>query len=470
MASINLDSPIYHFNGIEPFTLRQAFEGTHISGGIGSGKSSGSASALAKAFLREGMGGLVLTVKPTDTDDWISYAKETGREDSLLIFDASGDWRFPFLQYEVNRPGKGAGYTENIVRLFTTVYEAMERGRGGAGGDPYWTRSMESLLRNSVDLCLLANGEVSVPLIYDIIISAPSNPEERDSEEWRKNSQCWLLLSQANSRQRDEWEQYDFDSTVTFWLEEFCNLAPKTRSGVVSMATSMMTSFLRRPFRMLFSEPSANGRNAVPELTFEGVVIVLNLPVKVFGEAGKSMQMVYKYLWQQAVERRNTQQSPRPVFLFIDEAQNYVSDFDMQFQATARSSRCCTVYISQNLPNYLAELGNKHRVDSLMGNMITRIWHNNSDPETNTQASETIGRSWQQRKGKSVSAGADNFSAGNSVQESFDYDIIPQTFSKNLRKGGPLNHYEVDGIIFQSGRQWSNGQNYLYATFNQQNT
>lgn len=469
-SNYDLDRVLYKFNDREAFTIRQACEGVQIFGGIGSGKTSGSGAALARAFLRAGFGGLVLCAKKDELDTWKEYARQTGRSDSLLVFDIKSQWRFPFLQYEISREGEGAGYTENLVRLFTTVQEAMERSKAGGGADPYWMRAMQQLMRNAIDLCMLARGEVSVPLLTEVINSAPRNVTERDSEEWRAKSTCWKLLAEANKRERSIWEQYDFDATVVFWMEEFCNLAPKTRSGIISMFTSMADNFLRRPFRQLFSEPPEDWKQvAYPELTHQGIVIVINLPVKEFGEAGRSAQMVYKYMWQQAAERRNIKENDRPVFLWVDEAQNFASEYDMQFQATARSSRACTVYLTQNLPNYYAEMGgahSKHRVDSLIGNLQTKIWHANSDPETNTNAADTIGKSWHIREGGGTSFGGENVSISTSEQESYDYDVIPQIFTK-LRKGGPLNDFIVQGIVFQSGRTWSNGRTFLPAIFNQ---
>ncbi len=476
-SQYDLDKILCCFNGTEPLTIRQACEGVQIMGGIGSGKTSGSGATLAKSFLRAGFGGLVLCAKKDELDTWLKYAEQTGRSESVIIFDASGKWRFPFLQYEVNREGEGAGYTENLVRLFTTVQKAMERGSGGGGSDPYWSRAMEQLMRNAIDLCMLAKGEVSVPLLAEVIHSAPRSTAERDSEEWREKSTCWELLTKANNRKRNIWEQYDFDATVDFWLEEFTNLAPKTRSGIISMFTSMADSFLRRPFRMLFSEPAPEDQIVLPEFTHEGLIVIMNLPVKEFGESGRAAQVVYKYMWQQAAERRDITANDRPIFLWVDEAQNFATSYDMQFQATARSSRACTVYLTQNLPNYYAEMGgahSKYRVDSLVGNLQTKIWHANSEPETNLRASDTIGRSWHKRKSKSnttgssgsTTSGMGSVSIGESEQESFDYDVIPQTFTK-LRKGSPLNDFEVDAIIFQSGREWSNGKTHLEAIFNQ---
>lgn len=474
-SDVSLDRVIYAFNGEEDFTIGNACEGVQIFGGIGSGKTSGSGEALARSFLTAGFGGLVLCAKKDVLDDWKRYAAATGRSNNVLVFDDSGDFVFPFLQYEIERKGEGAGYTDNLVRLFTTVYEAIDgtASSGGEHSDPYWTRAMQQLLRNTIDLCIIARGTVSVPLIHDVILSAPTSVAQIDTEEWKEKSLCWKLLLEGHAQNLDKWVKYDFDSTASFWLEEYPSLADKTRSSILSTLTTMMDIFLRRPFRRLFSEqPDDRRKIAYPELTHRGVIIVLNLPVKEFGDAGRAAQVVYKYLWQQAVERRAVTNETIPVFLWVDEAQNFVTEYDMQFQATARSTKACTVYLTQNLPNYYAEMGgtqSKYKVDSLMGNLQTKIWHANSDPMTNENAAETIGRSWQTRQTSGESFGVDSFNVSAGKNESFDYDVPPQAFTK-LRKGGIGNNRIVEAILFQNGRLWKNGKTHLFAQFKQYGT
>lgn len=446
-----------------------------IFGGIGSGKTSGSGASLARAYLRAGFGGLVLCAKKDELASWQQYAKETGREESLLVFDHTGKFRFPFLQYEINREGEGAGYTENIVRLFMTVHEAMSRSSSNGGSDPYWNRSMQQLIRNMVDLCMISRDEISIPMMYDVLRSAPNSPEQIHNDDWISNSLCMQLIAEAgrNVQERDIWTNYDFNATAAYWLNEYPAISAKTRSGIISMFTTMADLFLRRPFRMLFSDIPDNFEDIIfPELTHEGMVIVMNLPVKEFGDAGRAAQVVYKYMWQQAAERRDTKANPRPVFLWVDEAQNFATEYDMQFQATARSSRACTVYLTQNLPNYYAEMGgegSRHRVNSLVGNLQTKIFHANSDPETNTYAAEVIGKSWNVRMGESDTVGMDSVSFGSSKQQSFDYDLAPQNFTK-LPKGGPENNYIVGGAVFQNGRTWDNDKTFLLAQFDQLKT
>ncbi|WP_176454329.1 type IV secretory system conjugative DNA transfer family protein [Siphonobacter sp. BAB-5385] len=459
---LTLDQVLYRFNGEYAFTVRQACEGVQIFGGIGSGKTSGSGAALARAYLKAGFGGLVLCAKKDELTTWEGYAKETGRKDSLLVFDGSGNWVFPFLHYETTREGEGSGYTENLVRLFMTVYEAISRRNSNGGSDPYWASAMQQLIRNAVDLCMIATGTVSVPMMYRIVQSAPLNLEQLSNGEWQEKSECFRLLLACNLKKKsgeiDQWQIFDFDACSSYWLEEFPALSPNTRSGIISMFTTTADCLMRRPFRQLFCEvPENEDAIAYPELSQEGIVIILNIPVKEFGDAGRAAQLVYKYMWQQAIERRDINQFPRPVFLWCDEAQNFITDYDMHFQATARSSRACTVYLTQNLPNYFAELGSRDRVNSLVGNLQTKIWHANSDPETNNHASEVIGRRWQIRQGISQSVGGETLNFGNSQSESFDYDCPPQEFSR-LLKGGPANENIVEGIVFQNGRVWANNR------------
>src|SRR5690348_13491418 len=61
------------------FTVGDACEGVCILGGVGSGKTSGSGAAFARAMLSANFGGLVLTAKPGERALWEGYAREAGR-------------------------------------------------------------------------------------------------------------------------------------------------------------------------------------------------------------------------------------------------------------------------------------------------------------------------------------------------------------------------------------------------------
>jgi hypothetical protein len=457
--------------------LKDAFEGTQVFGGTGSGKSSGSGQAIARAFLEANLGGLVLTAKTDEVRTWREYAKATGREADLMIFEPGGPYRFNFLRYELKRPGAGAGHTENLVNLFCSVLEAAERkqGQGGSGSnDAYWQRTLKQLLRNAIDLAVLAVNDVSLPALYRIITSAPRTAQEAADPKWRQGSDCFLLISAVEERfpptpnkpdAEKTRQELDFELTRDYWLHEFPGLANETRSVIVSTFTSMADCFLRGLFRELF----CGDLNIQPEDSFRGKIILLNFPVKEFNELGQFAQVLFKFVWQRAVERRipqgigrqKAEQTVRPVFLYADESQFFVNSYDALFQSTARSSRACTVYLTQNLPSYFSAFGganSRSDTESFVANLQTKIWHANGCPTTNSWAADSIGKTRQVQLYGGMSEGHSRTGAGGSNQNAggsliFEYLVQPQEFTM-LRSGGPECDFEVDALIFQGGRRW----------------
>ena len=96
-----LDTPLVMLSENDPWTIRDSFEGVQVFGGTGAGKTT-SAKIFASAFLESGYGGLVLTVKPEETQQWIEWVKEAGRENQLVIINPSCSYFFDFLEYEAN--------------------------------------------------------------------------------------------------------------------------------------------------------------------------------------------------------------------------------------------------------------------------------------------------------------------------------------------------------------------------------
>ncbi len=202
-------------------------------------------------------------------------------------------------------------------------------------------------------------------------------------------------------------------------------------------------------------------------------VIVIDMPVKQWNELGSYAQVVWKFLFQRATERRRTD---RPVFLWADEASNFVTSYDAMFQSTARSSKCATVYLCQNLPMYYAALGGesqgKQAADALLGNLSTKIFHANADVTTNQWAADVIGKRKERLKSLSLPHVSHTLrwsdeqpNATSSISEQWQYKIQPDFFT-TLRKGGLSNNLMVDGVIFQTGRLFD-GNNYAIQSFRQ---
>lgn len=500
MDTVDLDSTVISFSdpaGVTAWTIRDAVEGTQIFGGIGSGKTSGSGRMIALKYLSLGFGGLVLTVKPDERDLWQEYCRMTGREQDLLILEPGCPHFFNFMAYEAQAAG-GKPITDNIVQVLKTVIRASEEKSSGKSDDPFWETALDMLIFNLIELCLLAYGTVSIQALYDIAQSIPKMTEDGTIQEpaednptyydevvqaaWAKvNEQvaAWEQtqppdeLSALNDRAYKEKVAYHIPDArrmkqvVQFLNENFIRLNEKTRSIIDFSLTGFLFRLLQEPVYSLFCQHPST---FTPEQCFEqGKIILLNLPVKTYHKAGRDTQILFKYIWQRAMEKRNIKLHQRPVFLWADEAQNFLHEYDADYQATARSSRIATVYISQNLPNYYANMGGekgKFKVKSFLGTLGTKIFHANADIETNRYASELIGEAYQREESESTASVAGKISVTTTVSSKLTRIVRPELFPM-LSTGGPLNKHIVSAYILLQGKKFSNGHIFRKSTFNQ---
>jgi hypothetical protein len=474
----NLSSPLdvvlFYFDEKKhnPWTVRDAVRGTQIFGGIGSGKTSGSGKWIAKSFLKNGFGGIVLCGKPDEAKDWMGYAKEAGREQDLIVFREGSEWQFNPLHYEMNRKGEGAGQTSNITNLFMNIFRMGQRISGGGEAqesERFWENSLRRCINRTTDLLKLAGEEISVFNMVEALSTAPigeempnqiANASQKEMEEIMAGNYCIKCLNQAGENQKTDQDERDFNLVYNYFLRDFANLPEKTRSTIMEMYMGLAEPFLTG----LLNDHFAKETTLLPEWTFDGKIIVLDFPVKNYLEAGIYAQCIFKLLWQQATERRKVVETTVPCFIWADESQYFINEYDMLFQTTARSSRACTVLLSQNISNYYAVMGGKNaeaRVDSLLGNLATKIYHSNNDYKTNEWAANTIGKDF--RMLGSVNIG-DRQSAGGSQQLHFQVD--PREFT-TLRSGGPENDLIVDAVITIAGRTFSNGKNCYLVEFSQ---
>jgi len=121
-------------------------------------------------------------------------------------------------------PGVVGSRTEQIVNLFMIITEIAERGEKSGGGrnDRFWNRALKQLIRNAVDICVAAEGTVSVAMMHKLINSAPRTPAEVHDREWQKGSYCYELIEKGDAKAKGAREQNDFWIwRPTYFLREF---------------------------------------------------------------------------------------------------------------------------------------------------------------------------------------------------------------------------------------------------------
>src|SRR5262249_34301400 len=156
-----------------------------------------------------------------------------------------------------------------------------------------------------------------VPELYQVVISAPTSLAQRNSIEWQRRSFCFQCLQEADARRKSASRENDFAIVADYFYLEFPQISARTRSVVVSTFTSMVDVIQRGILARLFCGET----NITPEAIEDGAILLIDLPVKEFGEVGQFAQVLWKVAFQRAIERRNLRRSDRPVFLWADEAQ-----------------------------------------------------------------------------------------------------------------------------------------------------
>jgi len=478
------DTVIRDWGDGHAFRLADAQTGALVLGATGSGKTSGVAKHLAYGYMAAGFGGLVLCAKKDERPQWEQWAAECGRADDLIIVNADGDWRYNFMEDEASRPGEGGGFAINIVALLDEIAGAIAgSGKAEGGGDSkFWEDALHNLNSNLVDLPLLAGLKVSLPLLRDIASSAAQSIGQVNDPKWQQESICAKILKEADeaTKNGNAEARADFDECKTYWTKDFPALAEQTRSSIMLNFTVLIRPLVTRPLRKLFSSDIT----VRPEQACDGKIIIIDLPVQEFRLAGRIANLIWKYCFQCAVLRRvqpaDRQSFLRPVFIWSDECQNFVSKFDSEYQAVARSAAGCTVYLTQNRESLRRVLKNDDAVDSLLGNLQAKFFCQNTG-DTNLWASGLLGQRYinitSTNAGLSRQAQAilfpnqqPNHSAGITRSEDRRFFVEPSVFT-TLKRGGPQFGFQVEAICYNGGHLFGNGSGerlpYMKLTFNQ---
>ena len=328
---------------------------------------------------------------------------------------------------------------------------------------------------------IFAGLPVDLTLMRSIVSSAPQSIQQVADPKWQETSICARTLAEAETatRKASADVRADFEQCRDYWLQDFAALSDKTR-GIITLSFSMLVRpFITRPMRKLFCTDT----NVKPEDAFNGKVIIIDLPVQDFRLAGRVASLAWKYCYQVAVMRRSPPAKPntylRPVFLWADEAQNFITEFDAEYQAVARSAGGCTVYLTQNLASFHRVLGDSAAVESLLGNLQAKFFCQNAG-HTNDWASHLLGERWVYATSTNVNEsqnegsrqGGGHSSGVTRSQEQRRY-VEPSRFT-TLKRGGPLHNFQVECIVYNGGHRFKAGQPgkeellpYRFLTFNQ---
>ena len=397
----------------------------------------------------------MICVKADEAPAWRQLCAEEGRAGDLEEFGV-GKNTCNFISYEA------AGYDqvpiENLVSLLTEAAGVMAR----KGDEDFWVRAAKQLLRSLLTIVYCHAGRITIQDLYLCLANLPWRrfQNEEEEQEWMQKPLGFMIANPSVSHP-------DLTASVSYVLDEWAKRDPRSNSGIALTMSEMVDVLRRDPLqRLLCGETTIT-----PDACRQGKIILLDIPVLTMGEVGKMAQIIFKLIAQRGFNR-NT--DGRPTFIWADECHHVASPQDMGFLSTARSHRVVSVYLTQNLPLWITEAGggpaSEDRVKATIGNLATKVFCCNSDPKTNTFASDVIGKSLQRRKSTSAQQGFNRGRASTgrstSYSEIVDHDCPPGEFQR-LWQGGSRYGFMCSAVIFKTGRRWANGKRFFTATFDQ---
>ncbi len=324
-----------------------------VLGGIGSGKTTSVIQPALLQCLAQGLGGLVFDIKGDFGDAAAALAKRTGRE--LLVI---GPGRRAFNLLRGLTPEAAAGFLKSALLL------------GGGSGDPFWTETAVELCRNALGVLSFLPDRYSLAGLHDYLF----RDDIRAECDRRLHDEAAGLAPEALRLLR---------SYQSYHEGVFTRFDPKVVAGVLASAAQVLTPFTHPDLVDAFCPPA----DALSiEAVGSGAVLLVDLPLAVWGIGAKVIYTFIKLRFFQYMQRRPATERSRPVLFLCDEYQEIVSAnkdglSDLNFWDKGRAFGTIGIISAQSIASFYAALGDRDLADTLLQNfrqklcLRTEDWH-----------------------------------------------------------------------------------------------
>ncbi|NQZ76466.1 MAG: TraM recognition domain-containing protein [Ekhidna sp.] len=400
----------------------------------------------------------------------------------------------------MNRGGNGGGDPLEAIEVMSNLAEINAvylSGGDGKGDETFWSNGTRRFEGKAIEALRLAEEPMNLWMISEFVQDRVSK-EEVDSykrlkriafaqekidqrkkkealaelEEWVSANYFLQVIEKIWNKPMQGEDNKSKEAIRKYWLMRFPGIGERTSNILQESYMGMADPFLGRG--ILKDHFSAGlSEELLPEKIYQdNKIVICDWPVKEYGISGIYANIIYKTLFQKAMERREVskEENPKLVGLFIDEWQTFCNPrTDAQFQATARSSWVATTYLTQNLEGVYTVMGSnmpKEKAKSLFGNLNLKYLCSNASYETNLWASEQIGKHLVDFENVNISK---DMEISKTKNQHLHYKVPTDHFTM-LKTGGKQNKYKVEAVVFKAGKTWGkDNQNYAVVEFDQRN-
>jgi hypothetical protein len=377
----------------EWFTLqnRAVYTGILIVGDTGSGKTTCAGYPWVERMIQAGLGGLILDAGGSYVNFVRQQMAAAGRQADLIVIEPGGAHKYNPIDKRDMSSNDLAGWLFQMIRN-------LQGTKAQTGTEAFWESEGKSYAMVILELCRLLGSEITLELMYKLNTDAAARE--------RILLQLERELIQGTIAEREHRIQHVLHYFRSEWPQLPANMRgsiPTTFNGAVQMFSSDFQ--LYQTFCPHSHEPGI-----FPGFTNEtldaGKVVVCNMPLRKFPEAARVVATLLKLDFQRGTLRRTEGRSEaevtRPVFLVIDEAQNYVTASrelgDAMYLAESRKNKPINIYMSQSIDSFKDAFKDADACNVFFNNLRTKVFLSQEGPESQKICADLCGKETTYKK------------------------------------------------------------------------
>ena len=416
---------------------KSLYQNILITGTTGSGKTSSAMYPFCKQLINyeslnsdKKLGMLILDVKGNFYEQTLKFARESYRENDVVLINLSGKEKYNPL----DKPNLKASVLADRLKTILLLFSPNNT-------DDYWLDKAAQVLTEAIKLCrLINNNYVTFTEIHKIIFvpdyfSSKINSIKKDFQNAKFNDEhCFEILS-----------------CIDFFENEFKNLDERVASIVkseISRITSMFVSDynVKNTFCPSKETITFSGFKSCLE---QGKIVVLCMNLAEHQNLARFIAAYLKLDFQSEVLRLLSNSSfIRPSVFLCDEFHEFVTRTDADFFAQSREAKCINIVATQSYSSLVKTLKDTTCMRVLTQNLINKLWFRTDDSFTIEEIQKQLGKEDKERKSHTISENAKEtkyhyltnrfHSNGSNLSESFNtytqHDFIYDTnfFTREL--------------------------------------
>ncbi len=374
---------------------KSLYQNILITGTTGSGKTSSAMYPFCKQLIEyesinndSKLGMLVLDVKGNFYEEVVKYARDSFREDDIVLIKPGHKFAYNPLDKPNLKPSVLADRLKTILLLFSPN-----------NSDDYWLDKTAQVLAECIKLCrLYNNGYVTFTELHKLIFSHDYF-----------NQKISILRNNFQYAKFDEKQCFDLLSALDFFEKEFNNLDQRVLS-IIKSEISRITSLFISDFDIKKSfcpEAGQVASNIFRSALEQGKIVVFSMNIAEYQNLARFLAAYLKLDFQSEVlERISYSTNIRPSVFMCDEFHEFVTRTDANFFSQSREAKCINIVATQSYSSLVSTLKDTAYTRVLTQNLINKLWFRTDDSFTIEEIQKQLGKEEKEKISHSISENA----------------------------------------------------------------